>query len=229
MEITISAAASLKDALGEIKEAFEEENESVTLYYNFGSTGALKQQITQGAPTDLFFSASKEHFTELLDRKLIDETHSTDLLRNSLVVIGTEPLGTISSLKDLTGNNIERISIGTPETVPAGKYAKEALLSEKVWGSIEAKLVPTKDVRQVLSYVESKNVSVGIVYQTDALVSKKIKVLYEIPETLHTEPLYSVGVVKDTKLEEEAVAFYEFLQTKKAINIFEKHGFKGLK
>ncbi|WP_239454229.1 molybdate ABC transporter substrate-binding protein [Bacillus suaedaesalsae] len=229
IELTVSAAASLKDALAEIKQAFEVENENVLIYYNLGSTGSLQQQVMQGAPTDVFLSASKEHLTKLVDGNLIDRNQSADLLSNSLVVIGTntETLK-IQSLKDLSNDSIKRVSIGIPETVPAGKYAKEAMQAENVWDEIENKLVPAKDVRQVLSYVESDNVQIGIVYKTDASVSKKAKVLYEIPEGFHTPLVYSAGVVKNTKHAEEARAFYQFLQSKEAITIFEKYGFKGL-
>ncbi|KAA0547453.1 molybdate ABC transporter substrate-binding protein [Bacillus sp. BGMRC 2118] len=227
IEITVSAAASLKDALNEIKVIFEKENKDIVIYYNLGSTGSLQQQVMQGAPTDVFLSASKEHLTKLIDNNLINQNHSSDIVSNSLVVIGPNSEDfSIQSLKDLLA--IDRISIGTPETVPAGKYAKEALQTEQIWDGIEPKLVPAKDVRQVLSYVESENVQVGIVYKTDAMISKKIKVLYEIPVNLHSPLVYSAGVVKKTKHAEEAQVFYQFIQSKEAISIFEEYGFKGL-
>lgn len=228
-EITISAAASLKDAVEEIGHEYEKEHPDVQIYYNFGSTGTLKQQLIQGAPTDLFLSAAKIDFDELVKRKLLNEKYASDLLGNSLVLIGTDEVKqSVTSLGDLQNESFSKIAIGTPENVPAGQYAMEALQSENIWDELEHKFVYGKDVRQVLTYVESNNVTAGIVYKTDAYISDKVNVLYEIPEDFHAPLIYSVGVVKRTNHKEEAASIFEFMKSDKAIAIFEKYGFKGL-
>jgi molybdate transport system substrate-binding protein len=227
-EITVSAAASLKDALEEIKVLYKKENPTVEVYYNFGSTGALQQQIIQGAPTDVFFSASKEKFVKLKQKGLLAEDQSVDLLHNTLVLIGKNSTNhKLISLHDLEGSK-GQIAIGTPETVPAGAYAKEALQSIGMWDTLQPRIVPGKDVRQVLSYVESGNVTFGIVYYTDAILTEKVQILSEFDRTLHSPVTYSVGIVEHTKNQKEAEAYYQFLKSETAISIFEKYGFKGL-
>jgi molybdate transport system substrate-binding protein len=229
IEITVSAAASLKDALEEIKIGFNKEFPDIKLYYNFSSSGALQQQIIQGAPTDLFLSASVEKFEQLAQRNLIKKDQSIDILQNSLVLIGKkDSTYDIQSIQELEHLEESKVAIGTPETVPAGAYAKEAFHSLGTWNSMQSRLVFAKDVRQVLSYVESGNVLFGIVYHTDAMSSGKVKILSEIEDTLHSKVIYSLGVVKHTNHPEEAEAFYQFIQSKTAIGIFEKYGFKGL-
>jgi molybdate transport system substrate-binding protein len=227
-EITISAAASLKGALEEIQLEFNKEYPDIAIYYNFGSTGSLQQQIIQGAPTDLFLSASKEKFELLIQKELLKTDQSTNLLYNSLVLIGkkdfTSDILSVQDIEQLKG----KVAIGTPETVPAGAYAKEAFQSLKIWNSLQPRLVFAKDVRQVLSYIESGNVELGVVYYTDAMSSEKVEILTEVEASLHSPIIYSLGVVKNTKRPKEAETFYQYLQSKTAIEIFANHGFKGL-
>ncbi len=227
-EITISAAASLKDAIEEIQRDFQEEYPDVLVNINFGSTGTLQQQIIQGAPVDVFISASKEKFEVLKERKLVINEHSTDILQNSLVLIGKKNIK-LDTFQELFNLEFNTIAIGTPETVPAGKYAKETLESIGIWNQMEQKLIFGKDVRQVLSYVETGNVELGIVYLTDALLTDKVIILATPGKELYSPIHYSVGVVSNTKHIEEAVNFYNFLQKDKAIKIFEKYGFEGLR
>ncbi|MFJ5964579.1 molybdate ABC transporter substrate-binding protein [Bacillus sp. NPDC093026] len=225
-ELVISAAASLQDALKEIESAFEDQHPNVKLTNNFGASGALKQQIAQGAKVDLFFSAAEEPFDELVQSGNIDKNHKKDAIQNELVLI--VPKESPSSIK--TFNDVQnlkgKIALGTPESVPAGTYAKEIFTKLNIWDQVKGKAVYGKDVRQVLNYVETGNVEAGIVYKTDALVSKKVKILDEANEDMHSPIVYPVGIVNETEHKDEAKTFYQFLQSNTAISIFQKYGFQ---
>ncbi|MCM3116071.1 molybdate ABC transporter substrate-binding protein [Neobacillus sp. MER 74] len=228
VELTISAAASLQDALNEITATFEKEHPNVKVNYNFGASGALAQQISQGAPVDLFFSAAEDKFDQLVQDGLIEESKGTDLVGNELVlVVPNDAKKEIKGFEDLTKS--DKISIGTPEAVPAGQYAKETLENVNVWKAMEDKVVYAKDVRQVLTYVETNNVDAGIVYKTDALVSQKVKVVATAAEDTHAPIIYPLGVIKNSKHLKEAQLFYDYLQNETALKTFEKFGFKGVK
>ncbi|WP_404323227.1 molybdate ABC transporter substrate-binding protein [Cytobacillus firmus] len=226
VELTISAAASLQDALTEIEARFEKEHPNVLISFNFGASGSLQQQISQGAPADLFFSAAEDKFDKLVNDGLIEEKNGIDLVGNELVLV--VPKGSkIKSFHDLT--EADKFSIGTPESVPAGKYAKELLEKIDIWNNIEEKVVYAKDVRQVLTYVETNNVDAGIVYKTDALISEKVNIVDTAEENTHDPIIYPLGVIKDTSHPEEAKLFYDYLQNEKSMDIFKEYGFKGLK
>ncbi|MEH7455345.1 molybdate ABC transporter substrate-binding protein [Gottfriedia acidiceleris] len=227
VELTISAAASLQDALNDIKANFEKANPNVKINFNFGASGALQQQISQGAPVDLFFSAAEDKFNNLVQEGLIDKSRGKDVVGNDLVlVVPRDAKKEIKSFEDLT--KADKISLGTPEAVPAGQYGKETLENLNVWKTIEGKIVYGKDVRQVLSYVETNNVDAGIVYKTDALTSTKVKVVATAAENTHDPIIYPLGVIKDSKQPKEAKKFYEYLQNDESMKILEKYGFKGL-
>ncbi|WP_282173424.1 molybdate ABC transporter substrate-binding protein [Cytobacillus firmus] len=226
VELTISAAASLQDALTEIEARFEKEHPNVLINFNFGASGSLQQQISQGAPADLFFSAAEDKFDKLVNDGLIEEKNGIDLVGNELVLV--VPKGSmVKSFHDLT--EADKLSIGTPESVPAGKYAKESLEKMDIWNNIEEKVVYAKDVRQVLTYVETNNVDAGIVYKTDALISEKVNIVETAEENSHDPIIYPLGVIKDTSHPEEAKLFYDYLQNEKSMGIFKEYGFKGLK
>ncbi|AHD07226.1 molybdate-binding lipoprotein-like protein [Paenibacillus larvae subsp. larvae DSM 25430] len=227
VELTISAAASLQDAFKEIQEKFEKEQPGIKLSFNYGASGALQKQIEQGAAADLFFSADEDKFDQLQEKGLLDPAKSKKLLANELVLV--VPKGAKikpASLQDLTKEDIKQIAIGTPESVPAGAYAKEALTDQHVWDKIQAKLVMGKDVRQVLSYVETGNVEAGLVYLTDAKSSDKVEVAVTASEDSHTPIIYPAGMAKETKHAKEADLFLQYTQGKEAKEIFTKYGFK---
>ena len=226
--LTISAAASLQNALNDIKGTFEKEYPNIILTYNFGASGALQQQISQGAPVDLFFSAAEDKFDKLVEDGLIEKTKGTDLVGNELVlVVPNNSNKGIKAFEDLT--KTDKISIGTPETVPAGQYAKETLENLNVWKAIEGKVVYAKDVRQVLTYVETNNVDAGIVYKTDALISPKVKIVATAEEKTHAPIIYPLGVIKNSPHPKEAQLFYDYLQNETSMKTLEKYGFEDLK
>lgn len=227
VELTISAAASLQDAINEIKTAYEKENSNVKINLNFGASGALQQQISQGAPVDLFFSAAEDKFDKLVDENIIEKDKGIDLIGNEIVlVVPKDSENQIQTFEDLP--KAEKIALGTPETVPAGQYGKETLENLGVWKDSEEKVVYAKDVRQVLTYVETENVDAGIVYKTDALTSEKVKITATASKDTHTPIIYPVGVIKESSHLEAANAFYEYLQTEKAMKIFVNYGFADI-
>lgn len=226
IELTISAAASLKDAMDVIQNTYREEHPEVTLNFNFGGSGSLQQQISQGAPVDLFFSAAEDKFDLLVEEGNIALEDGVDLLGNSLVlVVPKEGKSLIQKFGDLIKADIDQISIGTPETVPAGKYALESLESLGIWKDIEPKVVYAKDVTQVLSYVETGNVSAGIVYKTDGIGSDRVNIVATADPATHTPIIYPVGIIKDSAHYEETKEFYTFLQSDAALKVFEDYGF----
>ncbi|WP_425517322.1 molybdate ABC transporter substrate-binding protein [Paenibacillus solanacearum] len=230
VELTVSAAASMTDALKEIQKAYETKNAAVKLNFNFGASGALQQQIEQGAPADLFLSAAAKNMKALVDAQLIDASQQKKLLTNELVVVvSTDGKVPVGKAADLAKADVKKVAIGIPESVPAGSYAKEALTNEKLWDSLQPKLVQAKDVRQVLQYVETGNAEVGFVYKTDALTSSKVKVAFAVDPKTYTAVEYPIGIVKATKHRKEAEDFYAFLQSKPALDIFVKFGFTTIK
>ncbi|MFZ3101725.1 MAG: molybdate ABC transporter substrate-binding protein [Desulfitobacteriaceae bacterium] len=227
-EILVSAAASMKDSLTELQKAYGQKTPSVKLSINFGSSGTLQQQIEQGAPADLFISAGKAQMDDLEQKNLLVKKSRIDLLGNDLVLVTGKNNSKVTSLEDLTKVGVDKISIGTPESVPAGKYAQEALTNLKLWDALQPKFVLAKDVTQVLNYVETGNVEAGLVYRSDALGSTKVQVITVVPESSHKPIIYPAAVIFATKNKQAAEDFLEYLQSSDAQQVFVKYGFKRL-
>ena len=228
VEINISAAASLTDALTEIQAEYAKESKAI-LRFNYGASGTLQQQIEQGAPCDLFLSASKANMDSLEKAGLIVSGSRKDILGNALTLIAAAEKGdVIKSYDALSAGSVERISIGMPDLVPAGKYAQQSLQNLKVWDQIQEKIVYAKDVKQVLQYVDSGNVDCGIVYRTDAMAMKTGVTVMDLPEDSHDPIVYPAALIKDSAQSAAAQKFYDFLQTDYAKGVFEKYGFTTL-
>jgi molybdate transport system substrate-binding protein len=226
IELTVSAAISLKDALDEIKQLYEQANPGVTIATNYGASGTLQLQIEQGAPVDVFISAAPKQMDALASKSLLLEGTRKDLLRNEIVlIVPSDSTAKISSFQDLAGAEAKRVALGEPTAVPAGQYAKEVLTKLGIYDAVNAKAVLAKDVRQVLTYVETGNVDAGIVYKTDALSSKKVKIVATAPADSHAPVLYPVAVIKDSKNPGAAKQFEDFLAGPKGAEIFRKYGF----
>jgi molybdate transport system substrate-binding protein len=224
-EIMVSAAASLQDSLDKIAVQYEQQHPEIKLVFNYGASGTLQKQIEQGAPADVFFSAGDKQMKALVDKGLIGQ-HKM-LLKNQLVVVVPSDSNTkLTTLTDLTGQAFRKIALGQPESVPAGQYAQQSLTAKKVWDTLQGKLVFAKDVRQVLSYVETGNADAGFVYKTDALTSKKVKIALTVGEHVHKTIHYPAGVVNDSRHQAEATAFYRYVQTSAASSVFSSYGFQ---
>lgn len=228
VNLTVSAAASLQDAAGELKALYESKNPGTKITMNLASSGTLQKQIEEGAPADLFISAGKSQMDALSQKGLIIEESRKDLLGNELVLVA-EKNSSLAGFEGLTGENVKQISIGTPETVPAGQYAKETLTALKLWDQIHPKMVLAKDVRQVLTYVETGNVDAGLVYRTDAATSTVVKIVAVAPAGSNKPIVYPMAVIKSTKYQKQTEEFAKFLQSDDAVKIFEKYGFKVIK
>jgi molybdate transport system substrate-binding protein len=150
------------------------------------------------------------------------------LLLNQLVlVIPKDAKAQVGSFADLINPDIKKIAIGHPESVPAGTYAKQSLQSLKLWDNLEPKFVYAKDVRQVLSYVETGNADAGIVYKTDAAASDKVTVAAIADEKSHMPIVYPIGVAKNSKHPKEAATLYNWLREPEATAVFAKYGFEA--
>lgn len=223
VELMVSAAASLTDCMNEIKGLYEKENDGITITYNFAASGALQQQIEQGAPADVFFSAGKKQMQALSDAGLMDDSTVKDIVENKVVLITPKGGTKLASFEELA--NVKQIGVGEPETVPVGQYTAEVFENLKLTDTLKDKLVYAKDVREVLSWVETGNVDAGVVYETDAKISDKVEISCTAPEDSHKKVIYPVGVVKESKAADAAKAFVEYLFGDEAKTVFEKYGF----
>lgn len=226
ISLTVSAAVSLTDALEEIKTNYEKET-NVELTFNLGGSGSLAQQIQQGAPVDVFISANQDWMDTLEKEDLILNATREDITGNKLVLIaGVSSDINYQSVNDISTDDIEQISIGNPESVPAGKYSEQVLKNLNIWNDFESKLILGKDVRQVLTYVETGNVDIGFVYESDALFSDDIKILTTVEDGLHDPVIYPAAVLTDTKYEKESTDFVTYMASEEAQKILAKYGFK---
>jgi molybdate transport system substrate-binding protein len=223
--LTVSVAASLQDAMEAIKLLYEQQSPEINIVYNLGSSGSLQYQIERGAPVDVFISAAPKQMNVLEKKGLLLENTQKNLLKNQIVLITPKADNNIASFQDLTKNNVQKIAIGNPESVPAGQYAKEVLESFNLYDKLTSKFVFAKDVRQVLFYVETGNVDGGLVYATDAKISERVKVVATAPENSHSPIIYPVAVIRNSQHPEEAKAFIQFLLSKTAQEVFKQYGF----
>jgi molybdate transport system substrate-binding protein len=225
VELTVSAAASLKDAMEAIKPVYVQEKPDVAITYNFGSSGSLQQQIEQGAPIDVFISAAAKQMNSLQEKGLILNETRQDLLTNRMVLIVPKKDSNVKSFEDLTSDTVQKVALGEPESVPAGKYAKEALTALNLFEKVDAKAVYGKDVRQVLNYVETGNVEAAVVYETDAKTSDRVTIVEVVPASSHEPIVYPIAVVKESPRQDSAKEFVQFMFTPQAKAVFEKYGF----
>ena len=224
-EILVSAAASLTDALKEIGVAYQSKTKR-TVKFNFGPSSGLARQIEEGAPADIFFSADLKQMDNLENNGRLEPGTRKNILSNQLVlIVPADSRAQISSPKDLLKAEVKRIALAEPSSVPVGVYGKNYLEGEKLWDKVKKKIVPVLDVRATLAAVESGNVEAGFVYKTDAAVSKKVKVAYEVPVEKGPRIIYPVAVVKESKKKEGARDFMNFVLSPAAIAIFNKYGF----
>lgn len=228
IELNISAAASLKEAIADLEAAYTSKNPEVSFVINYGSSGSLQQQIEQGAPCDLFISAGEKQMTALEEEGLLLDCTNKDLVKNSLVLI-TSNDSEISSIDSLNSDAVSKIALGEPASVPAGKYADETLTSLAIKDSLNNKLVFAKDVKEVLAWTASGNADAGFVYLSDALSSDGVKIVETISEEYHSPITYPVAIIKDSDDIDAAKAFEDFLFTDEAQEIFEKYGYKSVK
>lgn len=225
-EILVAAASSMTPALTEIATEFEKANKDIQITFTFGSSGKLAQQIKSGAPVDVFISASSSDMDTLEEEHKIESDTRSDITSNTLVVI-RQKNGDHSLLNEENPftSEINHFAIGNPDTVPAGVYAKEALTKLGEWETLEPKFVFGKDVRQVLTFVETGNAEMGIVFTSDAQSSEKVEVISKIDPTLHSSAVYPGAIVIATKQPKAARAFLDYMKTPEVQKILVDYGF----
>jgi molybdate transport system substrate-binding protein len=224
-EITVSAAASLSDAFQAIGKAFEQSRPGTTVAFNFGASGQLLQQVFAGAPVDVLATADLDTMQKAERKAAIVAGSKIIFARNELVV--AVPMSSslaLRSLADLARPQVKRIAIGNPELVPAGRYARDVLVTARLWSDLQARLVFAQTVRQALDYVARGEVDAAFVYRTDALVATNRA---QIAFTVATEvPVrYAAAVVNGSSNSADAEAFVRFLLGEPAQRILESSGF----
>jgi molybdate transport system substrate-binding protein len=223
--INVFAAASLTDSLKSIAAAYEKKSGD-KIAFNFGASSLLARQIEEGAPADIFFSADEAKMDDLEKKgRLVKETRKSRLSNSLVIVVAAEKGAPITSPRDLATDKVKRLALAEPRTVPAGIYAKSYLQKQNLWSAVEAKVIPTENVRAALAAVESGNVEAGIVYKTDAAISKKVKVAYEVPAADSPAISYPMAVVQEARDLAAARRFLAHLDSSEALEVFEKFGF----
>jgi molybdate transport system substrate-binding protein len=223
--ILVSAASSLAEALREIGDSYQSKSMRKVVFA-FGSSSLAARQIEQGAPADLFFSADATQMDRLERSGLIEPGTRRNLLSNQLVLIvpAASRLATASP-EDLLRPEVKRIAVAEPSSVPVGVYARRYLQARGLWAKLEPKVVPVLDARAALATVESGNVEAGFVYKTDAAISKKVKVVFEVPIETGPEIVYPAAIVRESKKKEAARDFMNFVSSPAAKESFRKSGF----
>lgn len=231
-KISVAAAASLQATFDdELIPLFEKENPEIKVEGTYASSGDLQQQIESGLDADIFFSAATSNMDTLVNENLVDKDTVVDLLKNDVVLITPKDskLG-IKSFKDIT--KAKTVAIGDPESVPAGKYAKEILTNLGIYDKVEKKASLGASVTEVLNWVAEGSADAGIVYATDAQTEntngddKEVEVVATAEDSMMQTPvIYPIGTVSSSKYKDEAKAFEDFLQTDEAETILEKAGF----
>ena len=227
--VTVYAAASLTSVLEDVAEMAHKKQ--ISLRLSFGSSSTLAKQITQGAPADVYFAANVAWMDFLAKEDMLEKDTRVDLLGNDLVVIAPKGEGfemVMQSDFDFARAFQGRLAMGDPSHVPAGMYAKEALVKLGWWESLKGRLAPAGDVRSALTLVARGECSVGIVYATDAVMSRDVEVIATLPDSLLQSPIvYPMAVVMGQRTPEVETAV-RFFKSNEAVAVFERHGFRVL-
>jgi molybdate transport system substrate-binding protein len=229
-EVVVFAAASTTNAITDIGEMYATRGLG-HITPSFASSSTLAKQIASGAPADVYLSANKKWMDFLEEKNAVDKATRFDLLGNRIVLI--VPLD--SSVKRVAVDNKlklaallggeGRLSMGDPDHVPAGMYGKKAMENLGLWEQVQGRLAPMKDVRAALVLVERAEAPLGLVYATDAAISKKVRVAGMFPTQSHPPIVYPVAAVAGGKAD-AAAAFMGFLKSAEAKAVFAKYGFE---
>ena len=227
--VTVAAAASLENTMvDEIIPLFKKSNPDVEVTGTYDSSGKLQEQIEGGLDAGIFMSAATKQMDALLQGGFVEGSNVVNILENEVVLIKAKGSDTPVTSYETIGE-AERIAIGDPASVPAGQYAEEILTNLDIWDDVESKLDLGTNVTEVLNWVAEGSAQVGIVYKTDAMsLSDKVEVIESAPEeSLETSVIYPIGMLNNIADEnkEATKAFYDFLQTQEALDIFQNAGF----
>jgi molybdate transport system substrate-binding protein len=223
-DLVVSAATSLTNAFKEIGTLFSAANPGTHVAFNFASSDILLAQIVKGAPADVFAAADQDAMDRAEQSDSLLRGSRRDFATNRLVVIVPAGAAPMSALSDLSGRQYARIAVGSPQSVPAGRYAKGALERAGLWDRLMPRFVYATNVRQALDYVARQEANAGFVYATDAAIFPgKVKVALDVPTTVPIR--YPIAATRTTRMTAEARAFIDFLATPPAQQILVRYGF----
>jgi molybdate transport system substrate-binding protein len=225
-EVTVFAAASLTDCLKELATTFEQ-NTGHKVVFNLGGSNDLARQIKAGAPADIFFSADKPQMDGLEAAGLVKAQDRIDVLSNVLVIV-IPVASTVRLSAPAELSSLGKLALADPQAVPAGVYARTWLESVGLWEKIKDKVVPTLNVRAALAAVESENADAGIVYRTDAAISKRVKIAFEVPKEQGPAIVYPLARLADSKKPATA-DLIRYLTSPAARDVYARYGFLVLK
>lgn len=223
----VLAASSLQEAMEDAGEAWAAQGHSAPVL-SFAATSALARQIEAGAPADLFVSADEDWMDKLAARNLIVPASRRPFLANRLVIVA--PVTSTATLAIGPGMDLSRalaggrLALADPDSVPAGKYAKAALTRFGAWDGIKDSIASAENVRSALALVERGQSPLGIVYETDAKASPKVRIVGEFPAGSHPVITYPLALLASSKAE-DATAFRAFLLSPQGAAVFRRHGF----
>lgn len=224
-EVTVSAAASLTNAFKEIAENFEAAYPKHQVLLNFAGSGALLQQIAKGAPVDVFASADQVTMDKAQEQGLLAADTRKDFVQNTVVVITpADSQLKLSQLTDLQQDALQRLAVSNPDSVPVGRYSKQALVTHNLWDTLTEKIINTQNVRQSLDYVARDEVDAGFVYATDAAVmADKVKVQFTVP--LDTVVSYPIAITQEGSGNELSQQFIDYTFNDESQAVLSKYGF----
>ena len=223
--LRIYAASSLTTLIPQIADAYRINHPNIVFEFNFAASSILAKQIEHGVQADIFFSANQEWMDYLQKKKLLKPETRKDIFTNALVLIVPNPSsGNVTSVADLKSSAVTKIALGDWSHVPAGMYAKAALDTLGLWDLVKQKCIPALDVRAALTYVERNEADCGIVYETDARLSSKVKVVERLPKKSQQDIVYPVAIMQHSRMP-QAADFIRFLQSDPAKKIIAQNGF----
>ncbi len=223
-DLVVSAAASLTNAFKEIGALFSAANPGTHVAFNFASSDILLAQIVKGAPADVFAAADQDAMDRAEQSGSLLPGSRRDFATNRLVVIVPAGAVAISALGDLAGGAYARIAVGSPQSVPAGRYAKGALERAGLWDRLLPRFVYATNVRQALDYVARQEADAGFVYATDAAIFPgRVKIALDVPTTIPIR--YPIAATRTTRVASETRAFIDFLATLPAQQVLMRYGF----
>ena len=221
--VTVYAASSLTNVMNDIVDAYQDETgERVRVSY--AGSSSLARQIANGAPADIYLSANTKWMDYLIEQDQVEVGSKVDLLRNTLVLIASRSTPKENTWQWFIGQKGFRIAMADPRHVPAGIYGKQSLEKQFRWPEIKDHIASGNNVRSALLFVERDEAPLGIVYKTDALLSKNVTVVEEFPEDSHDPIVCPMAIIKD-KTSDEVTRFYQYLLSEKVKNIFVSYGF----
>lgn len=225
-EVSVFAAASLTQALRDIAGAYEASHPDITVKPSFAASSTLARQIAAGAPAEVFVSADQPWMDYLAERQRIEPASRRDLLGNTLVLIApTATPRSVALARSKPPAFTGPFCLAEPNSVPAGRYGKQALQALDWWTALASRLVATEDVRGALAFVARGECALGIVYETDARVSDKVMIAARFPATLHEPVIYPMALMPSPS--PAARDFFQYLQGRDALAIFRRHGFRA--